>query len=404
MSDCRICGGVVTPFFDFGRQPMSDAFLTPEELPDEFFFRLEVGVCGSCTMVQQLEELPRRRMFHERYPYRSSGSAFMRRHFRRAARELVAGLPGPDPLVVEIGCNDGVLLRSVRDAGVRHVGVEPSAGVARVARDAGLRVRAEFFDESSAAAIRAADGPADVVYAANTISHIPYLDSVFRGVDTLLGPDGTFVFEDRHLGEILRANAFDQIYDEHFYLFSATSVQAVAERFGFVLAGVRQLDVHGGAVRYTLARAGRREPAPAVAELVARERADGLADPATFATFAGSVKQIREDLVGLLGELRAQGRTVVGYGATAKSATVTNYCGIGPDLVGFVCDSTVAKQGLLTPGAHLLVRPPAAFADPYPDYGLLFAWNHAAEIMAKEHAFRAAGGRWILYVPGVHVV
>ena len=141
-----------------------------------------------------------------------------------------------------------------------------------------------------------------------------------------------------------------------------------------------------------------------MAELIAEERAQGLADHATLARFGEAVLKIREDLTALLRKLKAEGRRVVGYGATAKSATVTNFCGIGPDLVEFVSDSTPAKQGRFTPGTHLPVRPPEAFADPYPDYALLFAWNHADEIMAKEQAFRAAGGKWILYVPDVHVV
>ncbi|MBH0243755.1 SAM-dependent methyltransferase, partial [Streptomyces cavourensis] len=110
------------------------------------------------------------------------------------------------------------------------------------------------------------------------------------------------------------------------------------------------------------------------------------------------------ELVRLLEKLRAEGRTVVGYGATAKSATVINYCGIGPDLVPFICDSTPAKQGRLTPGMHIPVQPPEEFSKPYPDYALLFAWNHAQEIMAKEQGFREAGGRWILYVPEVHIL
>ena len=129
----------------------------------------------------------------------------------------------------------------------------------------------------------------------------------------------------------------------------------------------------------------------------------GLPGATTLAEFGVRVRKIRDDLTGMLRQARAEGKRVVGYGATAKSATVTNFCGIGAELVPFVCDTTPAKQGRLTPGTHIPVRQPAAFADPYPDYALLVAWNHADEIMAKEQAFREAGGRWIQYVPDVHV-
>ncbi|MFE0788372.1 methyltransferase domain-containing protein [Streptomyces mutabilis] len=405
MSDCRVCAGPLTEFLDLGTQPNSDAFPRPDETDGEFFFRLAVGRCASCTMVQLMEEVPRERMFHRDYPYHSSGSSVMREHFENTARLLLATeATGPDPFVVEIGCNDGVMLATVGAAGVRHLGVDPSQGVADEARAKGVRVRSAFFEESTALGIAADDGRADVVYAANTLCHIPYLDSVFRGLDALLKPDGVFVFEDPYLGEIVERTSFDQIYDEHFYFFTARSVRNLARRHGFELVDVARLPVHGGEVRYTLARRGTRVPTPAVAELLAEEESRALADPATLERFAADVRRTREELVALLTELRGQGRRVVAYGATAKSATVANYCGIGPDLVSAVYDTTPAKQGRLTPGSHIPVHPSEAFGAPYPDYALLFAWNHAEEIMAKEREFRAGGGRWILYTPAVHVL
>ncbi|OSC71056.1 SAM-dependent methyltransferase [Streptomyces sp. 4F] len=405
MSDCRVCAGPLTEFLDLGTQPNSDAFPRPDETDGEFFFRLAVGRCGSCTMVQLMEEVPRERMFHRDYPYHSSGSSVMREHFENTARLLLATeATGPDPFVVEIGCNDGVMLATVGAAGVRHLGVDPSQGVADEARAKGVRVRTAFFEESTALGIAADEGRADVVYAANTLCHIPYLDSVFRGLDALLQPDGVFVFEDPYLGEIVERTSFDQIYDEHFYFFTARSVRSLARRHGFELVDVARLPVHGGEVRYTLARRGTRVPTPAVTELLAEEESRALADPATLERFAADVRRTREELVALLTELRGQGRRVVAYGATAKSATVANYCGIGPDLVSAVYDTTPAKQGRLTPGSHIPVHPSEAFGDPYPDYALLFAWNHAEEIMAKEREFRAGGGRWILYTPAVRVL
>jgi len=324
-------------------------------------------------------------------------------HFEGTARRFLESGLSADPFMVEIGSNDGVLLRTVRDAGVRHLGVEPSGSVAEVARQHGVRVRTEFFDAKTAADIRATDGPADVIFAANTICHIPYLPSILDGVVTLLGPDGVFVFEDPYLGDIVAKTSFDQIYDEHFYLFTARAVQAAARRSGLELVDVERLPVHGGEVRYTLAHAGAREPAAAVAELIAAEDEQRLAEPETLQRFAANIQRIRTELVALLRRLREDGRTIAAYGATAKSATVTNFCGIGPDLIEYVCDTTPAKRGRLTPGTHIPVRPAAAFADPYPDYAVLFAWNHAAEIMAKEQGFRESGGRWIVYVPTVHV-
>jgi methylation protein EvaC len=402
---CRICTGPVEEFLDLGRQPVSDAFRAPDATDEEFFFRLAVGHCTECTMVQLMEEVPRERMFHADYPYHSSGSAVMREHFARTAQHfLTRELTGDDPFIVELGCNDGVMLRIVHQAGVRHLGVEPSAGVGEVARGKGIRVRTAFFEESTAREIAAEDGRADVVYAANTLCHIPYLESIFRGLDALLTDGGVFVFEDPYLGDIIERASFDQIYDEHFYFFTARSVSALAKRHGFELVDVERLTVHGGEVRYTLARRGARTVSPAVTALLAEEVRRGLTDPATLFAFAERVAAIRGQLTTLLHKLREAGHHVVAYGATAKSATVANYCGIGPDLVSYVTDTTPAKQGRLTPGSHIPVVGPERFSNPYPDYALLFAWNHAEEIMSKEKEFRAAGGKWILYVPDVHLV
>ncbi|MFJ3976309.1 methyltransferase domain-containing protein [Streptomyces sp. NPDC090021] len=405
MLSCRICGGRLHEFIDFGQQPLSSGLLEPEYLGDEFFFRLAVGVCGDCTMVQLTEEVPRHLMFNSHYPYLSSGSSVMRGHFEETARHfLQSELAGKDAFLVELGCNDGVMLRALAEAGVRHLGVEPSQSVADIARRQGIRVATEFFQESTAADIRKEEGHAQVIFAANTICHIPYLDSIFRGVDELLAPDGVFVFEDPYLADIVDLASFDQIYDEHYYFFSVSSVSAMVERFGFELVDVERLPVHGGEVRYTIARAGRRTPSPAVAELLGQERLRGLSELTTLQGFVTRVERARDELVALLRRLRDEGRTVVGYGATAKSATVANYCGIGPDLISFISDTTPNKQGRLTPGSHIPVRSRADFENPYPDYAVLFAWNHAEEIIAKEQRFRDSGGQWIRYVPDVRVL
>ncbi|WP_030572727.1 class I SAM-dependent methyltransferase [Streptomyces aureocirculatus] len=401
---CRICGGEVVAFMDFGEQPVSDCFLPPGSTAPEHFYQLVVGACSACAMVQLLHEVPRERMFHEDYPYHSSGSAHMREHFRRVAEHfLAAELTGDDAFIVELGCNDGVMLKTVAEAGVRHLGVEPSGSVADITAARGIRVRKDFFEEATAREILAEDGKAAVIYAANTLCHIPYMGSVLDGVRELLTPHGVFVFEDPYFADIVRQTSFDQMYDEHFYYFTARSVAAMARGHGLELVDVERLPVHGGEVRYTLAREGARAHTGAVDDLLAAEDAAELTARSTLEAFADRVRTVRADLTALLRDLRARGEDVVGYGATAKSATVLNYCGIGPDLIEYVTDSTPAKQGRLTPGSHIPVVPPQRFADAFPRYAVLFAWNHAEEIMAKEEAFREAGGRWIRYVPGVRV-
>lgn len=401
---CRICDAPLREFLDLGRQPLSDAFRVPDDDRPEFTYPLRVGACTDCAMVQLREEVPRERMFHREYPFRTATSQRMRAHFAGLARRLLTDeLTGDDPFVVEIGCNDGTMLGTIAEAGVRHLGVDPAVSAVREATAQGIQAQAVFFEEETAAEIVAAHGQADVVYAANTLCHIPYLGSICRGLDKLLGPQGVFIFEDPYLGDVVELGSFDQLYDEHFYLFSAHAVARTAERHGLTLIDVERLEVHGGEVRYTLARAGARPVRPAVTALLAEEAERALHEPATLDRFAETVARRRTELVGWLDALRREGRRVAGYGATAKSATVLNYCGITTDTLPVIYDTTAGKQGRLTPGTGIPVQPfPERVAD-YPDVFLLLAWNHAKEIMEKEAEFVAGGGRWLRYVPEVRI-
>jgi methylation protein EvaC len=384
--------------------PLADAFVTPAEFGEELFYDLEVGACEACAMVQLVHCVDARLVFRADYPYLSSSSARMREHFESVARHLMADELPPDGFVVEIGCNDGVMSAVLAEAGVRHLGIEPSAGVAAAAARKGVRVLVDFFGEGAASRIRASNPPADVIYAANVLSHIPDVGGVWRAVDRLLADAGVVVFEEPYLGAVLKSNAFDQFYDEHIFYFSVTSVRRMLELHGFELVDATPLSVHGGSMRYTAARAGRRRVDDGVAAQLATEKAAGLVSPERLSAFGRRVEGIRDRLVELLCGLAADGKRVLGYGATAKSCTAVNYCGITTDLVECIVDTTPSKQGKYSPGAHLPIRPAESFATPYPDFALLFAWNHAEEIMAKEAEFARRGGRWILYVPDVAIV
>lgn len=404
MTPCAICKSPVEPFISFGRMPIANGFLTEAQFADEHFFELAVGFCVRCRMVQLTEQLDREKMFHKNYAFFSSTSSYMAEHFRRLAESVrVTHLTGKDPFAVEIGSNDGILLQNYASAGIRHLGIEPSANVADVARGKGVNTVCEFFDEALARRIVAEHGQADAFLGANVMCHLPYLHSVAAGIQLLLKPRGVLVFEDPYLGDIVEKTSYDQIYDEHAFYFSVMSLDHLFAEHGMEIVDVAPQPVHGGSMRYTVAHKGAHAPSAAVDALRAKERALGLGEPATFDRFRRKVEASRDDLMKLLRRLKAERQRVVGYGATSKSTTVTNYCGITPELVEFISDTTPIKQGKFSPGAHIPVRPHTEFAKQPPDYALLFAWNHGAEILAKEQAFAAAGGKWITYVPKVGV-
>jgi methylation protein EvaC len=404
MKKCLICDSTVAPFISFGQMPIANGFLSPDQFKDEYFFELKVGFCPTCSMVQLAEQPDREQMFNETYAFFSSTSTRMADHFRDFAELVMADyLKSADPFVVELGSNDGIMLQNFKTAGIRHLGIEPSANVAQVAIDKGINSVCKFFDEELASEIIAGHGQADAILGANVMCHIPYLHSVVTGMKSLLKPDGVIMFEDPYLGDIVEKTSYDQVYDEHAFYFSLSSISYLFEQHGLEVVDIMAQHVHGGSMRYIITHQGARNVSAAVTAQRAKEKTLGLQRLETFEKLRRNIERSRDELMALLSDLKSQGKRIVGYGATSKSTTVTNYCGITPDLVEFISDTTPIKQNKFSPGVHIPVRPYQEFEANYPDYALLFAWNHAEEIMAKEQKFQDAGGQWIVYVPGVEV-
>jgi methylation protein EvaC len=402
MTGCRLCAGPAETFISFGRMPIANGFLAENELEDEYFFDLAAAFCERCAMPQLVDAVAPGRMFHERYPFFTSSSRAMSEHFGAFARDVRGRwLEGDDSLVIEIGSNDGTLLRYFADAGIRHLGVDPSANVAAAARDRGVRSLVGFFDADAAARILREEGAADVVLAANCFCHVQDLHALAEDIGRILKARGVIVFEDPYVGDILEQGAYDQIYDEHLYYFSLAGVSRWLEAHGFEVIDANPQPVHGGSMRFTAARRGIHAVDGSVEALRREEARRNLGRAETFLAFRRRVERSRDDLVGLLRRARLDGNRVAGYAATSKSTTVLNYCGITSELVEYISDTTPIKQGKLSPGMHIPVKSHAHFAASHPDMAVLFAWNHAREIMANERDFAAGGGRWIAYVPEV---
>jgi len=405
LKKCLICETPIEPFIDFGRMPIANGFLSPEEFDAEYFFNLRVGFCPECKMVQLTEHVDREKMFHDHYAFFSSTSRRQAEHFEQvfdSQKERLAGKA--DPFVTEIGSNDGILLKHFAKAGIRHLGIEPSANVAAVAREQGVQTISEFFDEALAREIVAEHGQADLFFGANVMCHIPCLNSVAEGIRILLKPDGLLLFEDPYLGDIIEKTSYDQIYDEHAFFFSVLSVQHLFGEHGLEVIDVQPQNVHGGSMRYIIGHKGEHPVSAAVTAQRGKELSLGLDQPETFEQFRKNVECSRDNLMKQLRELKAAGKRVVGYAATSKSTTVTNYCGITPDWVEFISDTTPIKQGKFSPGTHIPVRAYDDFKSNYPDVALLFGWNHTEEIMANEQVFKDAGGKWLVYVPEVKII
>ena len=399
---CRICGKDATKFMTFGRMPIANGFLRQEEFPIEYFYQLSPSFCERCFTFQIEEQPDPQQMFHENYAFYTRSSQHMQRHFRDFANwAMHRFLDRDDDLVVELGSNDGAMLENFAKRGIRHLGIEPSANVAAVASDFGVDTEVCFFGRETARRLRKEYGSAKIVLAANVICHIPDLSDLGAGLDLLLASDGLFIFEEPYLGSMIERVSYDQIYDEHVYIFSALSVKNIFEPLGFEVVDLLPQKTHGGSMRYVLARKGVLPASKAVANIFKAELRQNLHSLDTCIAFASACEASRERLVDALMKEKSAGRRVVGYGATSKSTTILNYCGIGPELIDYICDTSPTKHGKFSPGMHIPIRPYETFSMDPPQTALLLAWNHSKEILAKESAFTEAGGRWLTHLQAV---
>ena len=405
MKKCLICDSEIEPFISYGQMPIANGFLKIDNFEKEYFFHMQVAHCNNCSMVQLIDTPERELMFNENYAFFSGTSQAMKLHFKEFAEDVNARfLTEKDPFVVEIGSNDGIMLHNFQEWGVRHLGIEPSANVAKVAMDKGVNTIVDFFDETLAEKIVKENGQADAFIAANVMCHLPYFHSIVAGISKLIKKTGIVIFEDPYIGDVIEKTSYDQIYDEHTFLFSVQSINYIFDKYGMEVIDVLPQETHGGSMRYIIGHKGVRELSEQAKQQIAKEKVLGLNESITYEQFRKNCELSKKVLKDLLINLKIQGKSVVGYGATSKSTTILNYSDIGPDLISYICDNTPIKQGKFSPGKHIPIEPIETFRANYPDYAVLFAYNHAKEIMAKEKEFVTQGGKWILYVPEVHII
>ncbi|MDQ4089238.1 MAG: class I SAM-dependent methyltransferase [Actinomycetota bacterium] len=398
---CRSCGGAsVRPFLSLGKTPLADALVTEESLNQpELRFPLDVAFCEECSLVQILEEVPPEQLFVENYLYFSSFSEHLLKHSGDHAAGLIRSRNlGPGSLVVEVASNDGYLLRNFRDAGIPVLGIDPAPDQAAAAREAGIPTLEEFFGTDMAWRLRGEGRRADVIVANNVMAHVPDLNGFVEGIRVLLADDGIATIENPYVRDLVDGCEFDTIYHEHFCYFSCTAVDHLMRRHGLYLNHVEHFpDLHGGTLRWYVGP--KEDVSDAVRTYLADERARGLTEFSYYAGFADRVDGIKRDLLALLQRLKSEGATIAAYGAAAKGSTLVNSVGIGTELVDFVVDRNVHKQGRYMPGTHLPIRDPSVLLDEQPDYLLLLAWNFEKEIREQQAEYLRRGGRFVIPVP-----
>ena len=391
------CGGCESEslevFLDLGKTPLADRFPESADEPEPTF-PLEVAVCTKCWLVQLLEVVPDAILWADYGFYSGASPSKVAYHEHYAAWALKEYGEQARRLTVEIACNDGDLLRHFHAAGCRTVGIDPAAGPMMQTFAWLLDRYIEPFGRAAAERIRSECGPAGLVIANHVAAHVSDPHDFFGGIADLLAPDGVAVVEVQYLPDLLVGNQFDHVYHEHRFYYSVTSFVQIIAQHGLRIVDEIHSDQQGGSMRAVLRPgAAHGEPQGVWYE---REKLK-LQSMAPYDTFRGQVEYVRGRLVSMALKERSAGHRLAGYGATAKSTTLLNSCGIGSRLLEYVEDTTPAKIGRVTPGTHIPIVAPGDRDDP--DVFLLLLWNDLSGVLRRERAFMDGGGRFLVPIP-----
>ena len=395
---CKLTNKKIKPFMSFGKMPLANGFLSKNEFESEYFFEMEVGFSEDLSLFQLNNHPKPEIMFSKKYPFYTGSSELMKLHFKKYADWIKSEFLQTNSKLIEIGSNDGTFLKNLKNSGIDFIGFEPSENVAKKAKKNNIKTINSFFNFENIKVLKDYTNNTDVVCASNVICHIPELKNLILTIDKLLSKKGLFIFEEPYMGSMFEKVSYDQIYDEHIYMFSINSVKKIFELYNFELIDVLPQPTHGGSMRYVIARKKEHSINQRVAEGLLAEYKKDLDSIKSCLEFKKNCEISREKIVNKLKKYKNEGKKICGYAATSKSTTILNYCGIDKNIINFICDTTKEKIGKFSPGTHIPIVPISYFHRNLPDIAYLFAWNHKEEIFAKEKDFSNKNGKWISHV------
>lgn len=392
---CKITNKKIEPFMSFGDMPIANGFIKKEDFKNEFFFKMEVGFSDELSLFQLNDHPKPESMFNAQYPFYTGSSEYMKNHFKNFSDFIKKNFLTTGSKIIEIGSNDGTLLKNFIGNKNDILGVEPSKNVAQKSASEGIPTLNEFFNIENVSKLKNFLGKTDAIFASNCICHIPDLDNLIKSVDLLLSKNGTFIFEEPYLGSMLEKTSYDQIYDEHIYMFSASSIDKIFRLYDFELINVVPQVTHGGSLRYIIKRKNISKKSDNLKIFLENEKLNKIDSLESCLNFKNNCESSKINIIEKLKKLKSDGKKICGYAATSKSTTVLNYCKIDNTVIDFICDTTPEKIGKYSPGMHIPIVNMDHFHNNLPDAIYLFGWNHKDEILKKENMFL---GEWFSHV------
>ena len=405
---CRFCSGKhIRLFLDLGKQPLAGGFLkNQDEIKREKQYHLQLYFCSDCFLVQTNLVINKQKLF-EKYYYSSSSIKTLVAHFKEFAQFLKNNYsPAKKYFIVEIGANDGIFIKILKKSGYKVLGVDPAKNIVKPLIANGLPILNDYFTEKTAAKIVKKYGQADIIVSSNTLAHIEDMHDVLKGIDLLLKDKGSLIFENHYLGSLIEDTQYDMVYHEHQYYYSILTLVNLLKQHGMEIYDVQKNSMHAGTIRVFVKKniSNDKKTTSRVKKIIINERAQGFDKFKTFSNFGNRVSRNKTELRRLLLSLKQKNKTVVGYGASGRGTVLSNYCILSKQLLDYVVDDSPFKQGLYTPGMHLLIYPSDKLDQDKPDYALLFAWSFLDEIKKRNKQYLKNGGKFIVPLPKVKII
>jgi len=401
---CRACNSTTIKFLSLGQMPLVNSFLKREDVSNEKKFDLSISFCPVCYLVQLVNTVPPNKLFRK-YIYFSSTSKFFLKHCQDTATQLTKKLNlNSESLVLEIASNDGAQLQFFKKLGIKVLGIDPARNIAKVANKKNIPTICEFFNCKFAKKLKEDKNiQADLIFGANVLAHVPKIVDFVKGIKIILKQKGTAVFEFPYIKGLMEKK-FDTIYHEHVFYYSLITLKKLFSQVDLEIYDVEMTPAQGGSLKIFISHPGVYKISANIKNLTAQEIKAGFNKIETYQKIGNKIQSLKKELTLLLNKLKNENKKIVAYSAPAKGNILLNYFEINENYLDFIVDKSEAKQGLYTPGTHLLVHSPEKINTDKPDYLLILCWNIADEIIKQLKVYHNAGGKFIIPIPNIKIL